>query len=279
MAIARPKSTQGFKGRAPKAKQTPLLWVIGGLVVAGAIAATYWVLKTKSSSETPEHAVNRSTTPKGTIMEVSPAKPTVEYMETANEEKHEEPVFTDGRTSEWSKKFSKDSKWSCTTNTLGEIVEVVHDGGKTHKRRSLSKPPLFDGQIDQAIALVVANNPDDPIPPFPVRKFTDAEVRAALKREIKIDPDEPYELQLKKADVINAREEVKRLLDQGMSFEEIIRRSREEQNDNVDIRRQVIQEIKGMLDSGDAEGAEEYRKKANEILRDRGINEIPASGK
>ena len=188
----------------------------------------------------------------------------------------DEPVFTDGRTSKWSMKFSKDSKWSSTTNNLGEVIEVVRDGGKVHKRRSLAKPPLFRNQVDQAIAMIICRDPNAPIPPFPVRNFSDDEVRAALDSEIIIDPNEPYELQLKKADVINAREEVRKLLDSGMTFEEIINSSREEQNDNVDLRREVLDGIRELLEAGDAEGAEEYRLKANDILRERDIEEIPA---
>ena len=187
------------------------------------------------------------------------------------------PVFTDGRTSEWSMKFSKDSKWTSTTNTLGEVIEVVRDGGKVHKRRSLSRPPLFRNQVDQAIAMIICRDPNAPIPPFPVRNFSDEEVRAALDSEIVIDPNEPYELQLKKADVINAREEVRKMLDSGMSFAEIINQSRDEQNDDIDLRREVLGGIRDLVAAGDAEGAEEYRLKANEILRERGIEEISAA--
>lgn len=198
--------------------------------------------------------------------------------DAAEEETSEaEPVFTDGRTSEWSMKFSKDSKWTSTTNTLGEVIEVVRDGGKVHKRRSLSRPPLFRNQVDQAIAMIICRDPNAPIPPFPVRNFSDEEVRAALDSEIVIDPNEPYELQLKKADVINAREEVRKMLDSGMSFAEIINQSRDEQNDDIDLRREVLSGIRDLVEAGDEEGAEEYRLKANEILRERGIEEISAA--
>lgn len=182
--------------------------------------------------------------------------------------------FADGRTSEWSKKFSRDSKWSCTTNDFGEVVEIVRDGKKTHKRRCLAKPPLFDNQIDQAIAMVVCGGADDMIAPFPVRKFTNEEVRAALEREMPFADDEPEELRQKKEAVLAARKEVLRLMDEGMSFDEIIKSSREEQNANIDLRRHVAKECMEMLETSGAEAAEEYRIKANEILRSKGIDEI-----
>lgn len=259
--------------KPPKAKRGKFtIWLVALVIAAAMGIVAFCLLKTQDAQEAPEKQVKQGKIAEQAPVAVKlPEEPVVEGPSAPPE-----PEFTDGRTSAWSKKFSKDSKWSATTNTLGEVVEVVLDGGKVHKRRSLSRPPLFDGQVDQAIAMVVALNQNEPIPPFPVRKFSDEEIRAALEREIAIDPNEPSEIQFKKANVINAREEVKRLMDSGMTFEQIINQARQEQNENVDMRREVQAGIKEMLDAGDTKGAEEYRQKANEILRQRGIEEIPA---
>ncbi|MBQ3807360.1 MAG: hypothetical protein II840_05335 [Kiritimatiellae bacterium] len=259
--------------KPPKAKRGKFtIWLVALMIAAAMGIVAFCLLKTGDAKDAPEKPVKQSKIAKqAPVAAKQPEETVVEGSSVPAE-----PEFTDGRTSAWSKKFSKDSKWSATTNTLGEVVEVVLDGGKVHKRRSLSRPPLFDGQVDQAIAMVVALDPNEPIPPFPVRKFSDKEIRAALEREIVIDPNEPAEIQLKKANVINAREEVKRLMDSGMTFEQIINQARREQNENVDMRREVQASIKEMLDAGDAKGAEEYRQRANEILRQQGIEEIPS---
>ena len=82
-------------------------------------------------------------------------------------------------------------------------------------------------------------------------------------------------MKLRKADVINARAEMKKLLDAGESFESVINRTVEDQNANYSLRQEARSSVKNMLES-DPEGATELMNRYNEVLRKNGIKELTA---
>ena len=264
------------KGEAPvqpkvtAKKPSPIRGIIAGLVIVLALGA-YFIFFT--GSEKPQKVASEKQPTK--IKEVKPAvsKPQTNAVAAAAKT-NDAPVFTDGRTSEWSKKFSKDSKWNASTNSFGQQIEIVWDHGEMHKRISYSKPPMFDNASDQALAMATAAG-DGPMPPIPIHPQAEKQFRESLKREIVINDDDPYEVKLRKADVINARAEMKKLLDAGESFENVINRTVEDQNANYSLRQEARSSVKNMLQS-DPEGATELMNKYNEVLRNNGIKELTA---
>lgn len=268
----------GQKGAAPaqsKAtakKPSPIRGIVAGLMIVLAIGA-YFIFFT--GSEKPQKVASEKQPTK--IKEVKSAvapKPQTKTVVTIAKT-NDVPVFTDGRTSEWSKKFSKDSKWSATTNSFGRQVEIVWDGGKMHKRVSDAKPPMFNNASDQALAMATAGG-NGPLPPIPVHPQAEQMFRESLKQEIVINDDDSYEVKLRKADVINARAEMKKLLDAGESFESVINRTVEDRNANYSLRQEAQSSVKNMLET-DPEGATELMNKYNEVLRRNGIEELTAA--
>ena len=267
----------GQKGAAPaqsKAtakKPSPWRGLVAGLVIVLALGA-YFIFF--AGLEKPQKVATEKQPTK--IKEVKPAAAHKQQTNTvaAVAKTNDAPVFTDGRTSEWSKKFSKDSKWNATTNSFGQQIEIVWDHGEMHKRISYSKPPMFDNASDQALAMATAAG-DGPMPPIPIHPQAEKQFRESLKREIVINDDDPYEVKLRKADVINARAEMKKLLDAGESFESVINRTVEDHNANYSLRQEARSSVKNMLES-DPEGATELMNRYNEVLRKNGIKELTA---
>lgn len=244
--------------------------LIAGLVVVVLAAGAYFVFF--SGTEKPQNVEKRKKP--SVIKEVKPAPaPTNTVAKTPSAEPVE-PVFTDGRTSAWSKKFSKDSKWTASTNSFGQQIEMVWDGGKLHKRISNSKPPMFNNASDQALAMATVGG-SGPLPPIPIHPQAEKMFLESLKHEIVINDDDPYEVKLRKADVINARAEMKRLLDAGESFESVINRTVWQRNSDYSLRQEARSSVKNML-KVDPEGAAELMSKYNEVLRKNGIEELTA---
>lgn len=77
-----------------------------------------------------------------------------------------------------------------------------------------------------------------------------------------------------KQSVQECRQELKRLLDQGLSLQQIIAEHRSLANENAKIRRDAAREAREMLEKGDREGAEQYVTKINTALSQMGIPSI-----
>ena len=159
------------------------------------------------------------------------------------------------------------------TNGIGTRVTIYRTpDGKRHMFVQPARSPLPTG-VDEVIAMAVAGQPNAQIPPIPIRKGVDMDqqFREALKKEIVVNDTDSDRVKELKQSVIAAREEIKRRMDNGESFAEIIAGHRELSNENNKIRDDALRELRGIVDSGDEVGARDYLNKMNIALQQMGI--------
>lgn len=159
------------------------------------------------------------------------------------------------------------------TNGVGTKVTIYRTpDGKRHMFVQHAKSPLPTG-VDEIIAMAVAGQPNAQIPPIPIRKGAnmDQQFRDALKKEIVINDTDSDRVKELKQSVIAAREEIKRRMDNGESFADIISGHQELSNENNKIRDDALRELRSIVDSGDKAGAREYLNKMNAALQQMGI--------
>ena len=77
-----------------------------------------------------------------------------------------------------------------------------------------------------------------------------------------------------KLSVKETREEIKRLMDKGMTFAQVIREHQHLVNENAKLRQEALVELKRLRDSGDVESAVKYKHDVNATLRQMGIKEL-----
>ena len=175
------------------------------------------------------------------------------------------------------------------TNTIGAIVQAadqnVTSGAQTNAAAlpdlpavgtaappppSLP-PPVFDNASDQIIAMAVQDTTHG-LAPIPMGTDAEKEFLESLKKEIVIlDTDDEQTKSLKEA-VKATREEIRKLIDAGKSFNEIMQEHQRLANENARIRNDATLELKKILESGDIEGAKNYKRKINIALGQMGIS-------
>ena len=134
-------------------------------------------------------------------------------------------------------------------------------------------PQVFSNASDQALAMIVSADPSG-MPPIPISHNIEAEFLASLKQEIVIlDSDDEQTRSIKEA-VKAAREEMKRLIDSGMSVAKVLAEHQSLANENAKVRNDAMLELNKILESGDIEGAKEYKQKINIALQQMGIAEL-----
>lgn len=131
-------------------------------------------------------------------------------------------------------------------------------------------PPVFDNASDQVIAMAVQDATHG-MAPIPMGKDSEKEFLESLKKEIVIlDTDDEQTRALKEA-VKATREEIKRLVDSGMSFNQVMQEHQKLANENAKIRNEATLELRKILESGDIEGAQKYKRKMNLAFEQMGI--------
>ena len=134
-------------------------------------------------------------------------------------------------------------------------------------------PPTFDNSSDQLLAMALSSG-DGSMPPMPIGKNAEAEFLASLKKEVVIlDTDDEQTRKLKEA-VKATRDEMKRLIDGGMSVEQVLREHQDLANENAKIRDNATAELRQIVESGDIESAKKYKRKINIALQQMGISEL-----
>ena len=131
-------------------------------------------------------------------------------------------------------------------------------------------PPTFDTASDQVIAMAIQAD-EHGMPPMPLSGGLEREFLESLNKEIVIlDTDDEQTRSLKES-VKATRAEIKKLMDEGMSFNQIMQEHQKLANENAKIRDDATLELKKILDSGDVEGAKAYKRKINLALDQMGI--------
>lgn len=136
---------------------------------------------------------------------------------------------------------------------------------------AVSLPPsTFDTASDQVIAMALQAD-EHGMAPMPLSKDLEKEFLESLKREIVILDTDDEQTKALKEEVMATRTEIKKLLDQGQSFNQIMQEHQKLANENAKIRDDATVELKKILDSGDVEGAKAYKRKINIALGQMGI--------
>lgn len=246
---------------ASRGKSTVIHGVVAGLVVAALGGAAIWFF---SSGDAPVRATKERT--QGRIKEVKPSISTNVVAKVV--EKKPEPVETDP-----SKIRVK--TFSVVTNSMGNIVERYQTAdGKTHKWIRPSRPPVFTHSTDDIISMALAQNSGGQMPPLPLSGNMDKEFLRSIEEPIIIEPGDSEEIKERKRIVREARLEIKKLMDQGMHFNEIMADHEKVFNENAEIRAQAIAEARKIRDEGDTEGTAQYVDAMNAAFENMGIDKI-----
>ena len=136
-----------------------------------------------------------------------------------------------------------------------------------------SPPPVFSNASDQVIAMALSPS-EGGIPPIPLTPDMEKAFLKSLETEIVILDTDDDKVKAMKQAVIETRAEIKRLMDQGQTFAQIIREHQHLANENAKLRMDALIELKRIRDSGDIEGAMQYRKAINAALAQMGIKEL-----
>jgi hypothetical protein len=161
---------------------------------------------------------------------------------------------------------------SIHTNKLGKVVEKwIGADGKLHMSVRYARKPVFDNASDDQLAMAMAGNGTQSIAPIPMTATSEQEFLESLKKPIVINDDDPENIKQIKTAVSEARAEMKRMIDNGMSYREALAEHQRLMNENVDTRNQCMAELKSLVDAGDREGAEHYLKTMNIALGQMGI--------
>ena len=164
------------------------------------------------------------------------------------------------------------------TNRFGEVSEIITTAdGRTHLVNRPEKP-VFTSASDQLLAMATSGG-SGPQPPLPFRPGLEADFRKAIETPIVVHDDDPENVKEAKRRVIEARIQMKEMLDGGMSFEEVLREHQKLSNENATMRAKAFREYRALVDAGDAEGAAEYADKVNKALSQLGIEGISVPGR
>ena len=136
-----------------------------------------------------------------------------------------------------------------------------------------SPPPVFSNASDQVIAMALSPS-EGGIPPIPLTPDMEKAFLKSLETEIVILDTDDEKVKAMKQAVIETRAEIKRLMDGGQTFAQIIREHQHLANENAKLRTDALIELKRLKDSGDIERAVQYKKAVNAAFAQMGIKEL-----
>ena len=135
-----------------------------------------------------------------------------------------------------------------------------------------SQKSIFKHNSDTYIAMLISPRPGEALPPMPAPgPAMEEEFRASLKEPIEMSPDDTPEDRATKLAVSAAREEIKRLLDAGEKFADIVSEHEKLLRENNEVREKALEEYRELLKSGDEKGAEKYFRTINVALQQMGV--------
>ena len=135
-------------------------------------------------------------------------------------------------------------------------------------------PQTFSNASDQVLAMIASADASGDMPPLPISHDIEAEFLKSLKQEIVIlDTDDEKTRELKLA-VKETREQLKQLIASGKTVAEVLAEHQQLAGENAKVRNNAMMELKQLVESGDIEGAKEYKRKINVALQQMGIAEL-----
>lgn len=158
--------------------------------------------------------------------------------------------------------------------TAKQIADARRAIRATNGYIRVKKESHFKGEVNQALAMLASVPPGQTMPPIPMRPRMEERIRAELDLPIEILETDSDRVKEMKQTVQQTRDELKRLLEEGMTFQQIISEHRNIVNENVEIRRKAIAEAREILESGNREEAEKYVRTINIAFQQMGIPEM-----
>lgn len=164
---------------------------------------------------------------------------------------------------------------SIHTNNMGKVVEKwIGSDGQLHMSVRYARKPVFDNASDDQLAMAVGGDGMREIPPIPMTATSEKEFLESLKKPIVIEETDSEDVKRLKQAVSEAREQMKQMIDNGMSYREALAEHQRLVNENVETRNKCMAELKQLVDAGDKAGAESYLKTMNVALAQMGIPAI-----
>ena len=160
------------------------------------------------------------------------------------------------------------------TNGTRVVERIRTADGKSHMIVNDITKPVFDNPSDQVLGMALSMPAGQSMPPIPMAANIDKEFRKSLEREIVITDDDSPKVKEMKLAVKQAREDVKALLDKGLTMQEVLREHQKLVNENAETRNGAVLELKRIIAEGDYESAVKYAEEINKAFRQMGIMEL-----
>lgn len=249
------------------------------VVLVGAAGLWWWLHRTTQEDDRPitphKHVavkdvppatMKRSTVPDRDVKLQPSAQHVPQFKGTSND-----IIPTNG----WWRGLKVVSDVVTTNDLTGTIFErwQTEDGRFHSNQRSL--PPIFESGSDQILAMMLGSQEPGPLPPMPIGPQLDEDFRKSLSKPIIINDSDTLEVKTLKRIVMEAREEMKRLMDQGQTPSQILMEHERLAGENFKVRADAMKELTDIEKSGDYEGAVKYAQTVNGVLRKMGIEELP----
>ena len=164
-----------------------------------------------------------------------------------------------------------------SSSPTGQETEVSQTPPPQPERPPLPEPLLKNG-AEQLLRMATPSAPGMPVPPLPIRSDEDmgAEIKAALTNVIHATSNDTEQTLQVKMNVIEQKEEFRKLRKEGWTFTEYVKALAEKHNDEakyLDEARKLVQELHNDATLSD----EDYKKERaviNQALREKGLPEI-----
>lgn len=235
------------------------------LCIAGALLLSFW-------------AVRRPRLPKFSVRDEADVRTTHSIAISTSKIKPEKVVVapTDQKSIPETYFGSEIKNRSFTTNKAGFVIERIFTAdGKSHRKTHYPASP-FKHETDRYLAMVVAQAPGSitPLPDLSHEKGLEKAFLESLETEIIINGSDSEKIKELKARVISAREDMKRMIDKGMTFAEVLNDYQKRCNEESDIRMDTARELQKIIEEGDLKGARKYITTMNLALQQMGIETI-----
>jgi len=164
---------------------------------------------------------------------------------------------------------------STRTNTWDQVIDIcIMPNGRSRKVIRSAKPPVFEFATDQIIALAISGGDDQVAPPLPLGSNLEADFFESMKKPIVIREDDSDEIRQLKENVMEARKTIEEELRKGKSFKDILSDHVAQRQAIAEMRAEARDAVRELKQDGDPEMVNEYLKRVNGLLKEKGAGEI-----
>ena len=239
------------------------LWlVVGGILCVAVLAGVWWWFSARSASA----PMDEKRSAQGQKKTVLPKRVKVSDSQPVSEGK-------DAKDMGKKKSIPQPHPASGVASGAPELPTIPVAATNTPSIPPLP-PQTFSNASDQVLAMIASADASGDMPPLPISRDIEAEFLESLKHEIVIlDTDDERTRALKQA-VKETRQELKRLIDSGMTVAQVLAEHQKLAGENAKVRNEAMMDLKRLVESGDIEGAKAYKRKINIALQQMGISEL-----